>query len=118
MKLAKINHNTLSLIDTIELTMSHAVSFTISDYLDITSLSRKDSQVLNFTITPTTSQIPFIKNESFVTVAREKVDLSSVKQYDKILANEDRDTGQHNYKDSYPYRPRNLIDGFVELKGE
>jgi len=118
MKLIKLNRNTLTLIDTIQLIMSNSMSFTISDYLDLIYLSRKDSQTLSFTIEPVQAQVPYIKNESFVLVVREKVDLSATQPYDQTLAFEDKDTGKHDYINSYPYQPRNIIQGFTELKGE
>jgi len=116
MQLIKFNHTTLAEIDTITLSLVNSESLIVSNYLDITSLSRKNNQTLTFTIESASAQVPFLKNESFALSLRDKVDLSATGPFDPTLTFEDKDNGQYDYKDSLPYRPRNLIQGFTELK--
>lgn len=113
MQAIKLNKSSLSLIDSITLSVNESDAFAICNTLDS---SLNDSFTLNFSISPATKQIPFLKPEEFAVVIREKVDLTAVGPYEKTLVDENKDKGQHNYKDKVPYRPRSLTEGFIELK--
>ena len=115
MQISKLKKSDLSYITSIHLTMSDALAMAISDYMDSI---RTDEMTLSFLITPTAKQVPYLKPEDYSLVIREKVDLSATGPYERTIADEDKDVGQHNYKNKYPYRPRGLTSDFIELKGE
>lgn len=115
MQTIKLNKNSLSLIDLINVSVNESDAFIVDNSLD--SL-RQDNFVLSFIISPAIKQIPFLKPEEFAVTIREKVDLTAVGPYEKTLVDENKDKGQHNYKDKVPYRPRSLTEGFIELKSD
>ena len=115
MQLLKFNKNTFALIDSVSLSMTESEAMTISDYLDS---YRNDSCDLPFSIKTSSKQIPFLNEEDFAISVRERVDLTATGPYERTIADENKDIGQHNYKNKSPYRPRALTEGFIELKDE
>ncbi len=113
MQAIKLKKSDLTLIDSIDLSITESDAFVVTSFLDSTN---SDNYILQFSVTPATKQIPYIKTEEFAITIREKVDLTAVGPYEKTLVDQGKDKGQHNYKDKSPYRPRSLTEGFKELK--
>jgi len=111
-KILKLNKN-LSLIDSISTDLSDSMS--IDHFNDVVKNSNAE---IIFTISATDSQIPFIDEEEFCIVIREKVDLSAQGPNDVIIKNINKDVGNKSYKDFKPYSPVELPPGFIELKGK
>ena len=115
MQIQKINKNNLDLIASINLTMDSSEAIIISNSTDA---SKTSSEILQFTITPTQNQVPYLNQEDYSIVIREKVDLSVSGPYERTIADESNDSGKKNNTNSYPYVPRGLTADFIELKGE
>ena len=101
-----------NIIDSIDIQVD-GVGMVLSHYLDSVNA---DHSTLTFTISTTSTQIPFLNNPDFYVAIREKVDLTMDNVYNQVY--EDKDIGSENYRDGTPYQPRYLPFNFIELKGE
>ena len=115
MKISKIRKSDFSFITSISLIMDDGKAMTVSDYMDSTLTANEE---LPFVITPSKKQVPYLNPEDYSLVIREQVDLSATGTHERTIADENKDVGQHNFKNKYPYRPRGLTSDFKELKGE
>lgn len=77
-----------------------------------------NSTTLNFTIDITSGHVPYINEEEFMIVIRERVDATARGTQDITITNVGEDIGKENYNEKVPYRPWELPQGFTELKGQ
>jgi len=70
-----------------------------------------------FTITILDKHVPYINQEEFMVVIRERIDVTARGPHETTLNNLGDDIGRENYKNKVPYRPLELPPGFQELKG-
>lgn len=110
----KFNKDSLTEIDHYDLSIGGSQAMIISHLVDSANFSA--SSTLSFTISLAEKHAPFLNEEEFMIVLREKVNLSAQGSNDVILKNVDKDIGQGNYKDKTPYRPVELPIGFTEMK--
>lgn len=106
-KLYKFNTEELNEIDNITLALSNANALIISNIADMT---KSYSNTLTFTITSGNNHVPYLEDTEIMVVVREKVDLTA--HGPNPVENTTSD------KNKRPYRPVNLPQGFIELKGE
>ena len=76
-----------------------------------------DNSTIPFNITISDRHIPFIMEEEFMVVVRERVDVTTRGPKGKTITNAGNDVGRENYNDKSPYRPVELPQGFQQLKG-
>jgi hypothetical protein len=98
-----------------ELAMSNVSALIVDHTADVVKSS---SDTLLFTISMAPTHAPYIKEEEFVIVIREKVDLTARGPNDIFIKNAGKDVGEYEYVDSSPYRPLEMPIGFKELKGK
>ena len=108
----KLDKDTLSLVDNKHMAISNVQSLVIQHIHDN---SVSDESTLVFSIEVAKHHAPYIEEEEFVVAIREKVDLTARGPYDITLRNIGKDKGWEDYKDSSPYRPMELPEGFREL---
>jgi len=113
-KIYKFNKDSLTEIDHMDLIVADSQALIISHLVD--SANFTGSSTLSFTISTAEKHVPFLKEEEFMVVVREKVDLSAHGPNDVTIKNIDKDKGKGDYKDKKAYRPSSLPDGFTELK--
>jgi hypothetical protein len=113
-KIYNFNKNTLTEIDHVDLVIEDAQALIIDQLVDSANFSA--SSTLPFTISLAEKHVPFLEEEEFMVVVREKVNLSAQGPNDVIIKNVDKDIGQGSYKDKKPYRPVELPTGFTEMK--
>ena len=111
-KLYKLNKDTLAYVDSKTMAISNVQSLIIQHVHDAIAA---DDSTLNFSIEVAKHHAPYINEEEFMVVIREVVDLSARGPNDITLKNIGKDKGLENYKDSKPYRPIALPEGFKEL---
>tara|TARA_R110000824_G_C15232856_1_gene678965 strand:- start:15523 stop:15897 length:375 start_codon:yes stop_codon:yes gene_type:complete len=117
--LYKFNKNTLTTVDSETLLTEGAVSLTVNHNAGKTISASND---ISFTAQGTgsvsgkNSTVPYINDNSYMTVIRERVDLSARGPDDVRMKNLGKDVGKENYKDSLPAQPRNPFYGFTILK--
>jgi hypothetical protein len=70
-----------------------------------------------FTITILDKHVPYINQEEFMVVIRERIDVTARGPHETTLNNLGDDICRENYKNKVPYRPLELPPGFQELKG-
>lgn len=122
MKINKFQMSNLTFISSIDIPLSSSIIFSISNSIDAYQISPSfigisNSQTIPFIFSSSKNQIPYIKQEEYSLVIREKVDLSTAGTQERTIADENKDLGQ-NGSISYPYKPRGLNANFTELKGE
>ena len=110
----KLDKDTLLEISSQELVLEDIQSFSIQHIHDDNSIS--DSTTMPFTINVAKGYVPQIEEE-FVIVIRERVDATSRGAHDIAITNSGEDIGKPNYIQKVPYRPLELPQGFIELKG-
>jgi hypothetical protein len=76
----------------------------------IADMTKSYSNTLTFTISSGDKHVPYLEETEMVVVVREKVNLTDHGQNPVENTSSDRN--------KRPYRPANLPQGFVELKGE
>ena len=113
-KIYKIDKDTLFEIGEETLSASNAQAMSISHVHDSTI---SNSSTINFTIDIADGHTPYIYEEEFMVVIREKVDATSRGPHDVEITNAGVDIGKPNYNKKVPYRPLELPQGFKELKG-
>lgn len=89
-------------------------SMTIDHFGDVIKAAEGE---IPFVISATNCQIPFIEEEEFCVVIREKVDFTAQGPNDVLIKNRDQDIGTKESK-AKPYSPVELPPGFIELKGK
>ncbi len=113
-KLYKIDKDTLVEISSTELEISGATALSIQHIHDATITS---SENLPFNITILDKHVPYINQEEFMVVIRERIDVTARGPQETTLNNLGDDIGRENYNKKVPYRPLELPPGFQELKG-
>jgi len=113
-KFYKIHKDTLTEITSDVLTISNVNSIVIQHVYDSVI---SDEANINFTISFAEGHVPYLENEEFMIVIREKVDATSRGPHDITITNVGKDIGRSNYKNKVPHRPWEFPQGFKELKG-
>jgi len=113
-KLYKIDKDTLTEISSTRLEFSEATALAIQHIHDATITL---SESIPFTITILDKHVPYINEEEFMVVIRERIDVTARGPQDTTLNNLGDDIGRENYNNKVPYRPLELPPGFQELKG-
>ena len=103
-----------SLVDYIPLDTINSNTFFISHSIDTL---KSNSYSIPFTLSVSTTAVPYLMEEEMVIVAREKVDFVARGPNESIIKNIGKDIGEGNYKDYVPSRQSDLPNGFIELKG-
>jgi len=111
-KIYKLDKNTLTFVADQDMVISNVQSLVIQHVHDN---SVSDESTLVFSIEIAKHHAPYIEEEEFMVVIREKVDLAARGPDDITLRNIGKDKGWEDYKDSKPYRPMALPEGFKEL---
>jgi len=102
----------LSFVDSEDIEVSSGM--TIDQFGDVLKIGNAE---IPFIISSTNRQIPFIEEEEFCIVIREKVDFTAQGPNDVMIKNRDKDVGNSDNKER-PYKPAELPPGFVELKSK
>ena len=114
-KIYKINKDTLLEMSSDNLSVSNVQSLFIEHVHDN---SVSEESTLSFSISIDNGHVPYIKEEEFMIVIREKVDATSRGPHDATITNAGDDVGRFDYNKKTPYRPWELPQGFTELKEE
>lgn len=111
-KIHKFSKNSLLSVDSEILFSDQAITLTIDHGTD-TTLGY--SQEIPFRIEGAQHGAPYIEENQYMIVIRERVDMSARGPEDVTIKNVGEDIGQGNYKDKAPYRPSNN-DMFTVLR--
>lgn len=114
-KIYKIDKDTLQEIAVGTTGMENIKRINIQHFHDA---SISVSSELPFSIEIAKVHAPFIKEEEFMVAFRTRVDATARGPHDSTIENAGEDKGKENYINSYPHRPLELPEGFIELKGE
>jgi len=77
-----------------------------------------DDGELPFSIEVVKNHVPYIKEEEFMIVTKDRIDLAARGINSFVIAERLDDIGGYKYNESAPYAPVELPPGFIELKGE
>jgi len=80
--------------------------------------STSSDNTLLFTLKPASKQIPFMDEPEFVSVVRQKIDITSTGPDKQEVTDTDYDVGEHDYKGRLPRHRKQLPLGVFELKSE
>jgi len=80
--------------------------------------STADTGTLSFTLKPASKQLPMMYEPDFVSVVRQKIDITTVGPDKQDATDADYDVGKHDYKGRLPRQRKQLPLGVSELKGE
>lgn len=114
-KLTKLNKDSLSIVDQVEISLDYANGMTISHFTDITVTSQKD---LTFSFKTLPKNVPILQDEEYIVVIREKVNLSDNTSNEISTKKNGKVVGKKNYNNAIPYSHPNGIAMFTELKGK
>ena len=115
LSILKLKKSDLTIIDTKVLqNNSNGYALVIDNYSDSFLFS---NATLQFAITPAKYNVPYIKEEEFCIVIRERADFSAIGPNSNQLTMAGEDLGEYKHYDEAPYRPNPLPIGFTELKG-
>jgi hypothetical protein len=114
-KIYKIDKDSLTEIDSVSLAVSNVQSVIIQHVYDSTI---SDASIIPFQIDIADGHAPYIHEEEFMVVIRERVDATSRGVNDIEITNAGEDIGEFNHKNRVPYRPWELPQGFRELRGK
>ena len=113
-KLYKLNKETLEITSSMDLSIENAVTMSIKH---IYGEETPWGEVLPFSITILNDYVPELKEEEFMTVIRDTIDITAIGPNDSIINKVGIDKGKIE-ENSSPHVPLELPHGFIELKGE